>query len=166
MANLTQERLKELLSYNPETGEFTRLVTAGGKLKSSIAGTVRQDGYLAIKIDKKSYFLHRLVWLYVHGKFPSDEIDHINCDKKDNRLSNLRDSDRFLNNQNIHNPQKNSKSGVRNVCFSNYHGKYKAALMVNGKRINVGCFTDISSAEAAILNKKKELNIGRLNDNT
>ena len=154
---ISQERLKELLSYNPETGEFIRRHTAGNSKSGSLAGTTRSDGYLAIKIDRKSYFSHRLAWLYCFGEFPLTEIDHINNKKTDNRLSNLRVADRYIKNQNILAAQKNSSTGVRCVYFLKKEKKYRVHFMVNGKRHHVGYYKDKDKAELACLEAKREL---------
>jgi len=98
---MTQEELHQLLDYNPETGEFfwkvnSRCIKVGQK-----AGYVcKTHGYEHIFINKKQYRSHRLAWLYVHGKWPEPEIDHINRVKTDNRIANLREADRSMNNLN------------------------------------------------------------------
>ena len=86
---ITQEELKELLDYNPETGLFTWNVYNNIKNKTT-AGTFN-DGYIQIKIKQKIYQAHRLAWLYVYGEWPKGQIDHINGIRDDNRIENLRD---------------------------------------------------------------------------
>jgi len=76
---LTQERLKELLTYNPDTGVFTRKkVSRGGRWK---VGTLDGTGYIHTRVDYKIYLAHRLAWLYMYGEFPTETIDHINHNK-------------------------------------------------------------------------------------
>lgn len=88
---LTQDRLKELFSYNEKTGIFTRLVSIGRRGKvGNIAGSKNWDGYLLICIDNKNYAAHRLAWMYTYGSFPKI-TDHINGIRDDNRISNLRE---------------------------------------------------------------------------
>jgi HNH endonuclease len=88
---ITRTRLKEFLHYDPETGVFTWLVKpCRNILAGSIAGNVMNEGYVMVKIDRKNYKAHRLAWLYVHGTFPPDQLDHINRGRADNRLCNLR----------------------------------------------------------------------------
>jgi len=91
MSKLTQERLKEVLDYDPETGEFYRKEVKqwwkfGDKVKYNI-----NDGYKKINVDSKLYLAHRLAWLYIHGYFPEYGIDHINRIRGDNRILNLRE---------------------------------------------------------------------------
>ena len=92
---LTQARLKKLLSYNTDTGEFRWRVTRRGAARAgSVAGCVRHDGYVRIAIDGKRYLAHRLAWLYVHGELVP-ELDHANGVRSDNRLDNLRPATRI-----------------------------------------------------------------------
>ena len=99
-AMLTQARLKELMTYDADTGVFTRhkSVQRGGK---QVGCTPNKDGYFSAGIDGKTYLQHRLAWLYAHGVFPGGHIDHINRVKTDNRLCNLRVVTAFESNQNI-----------------------------------------------------------------
>lgn len=84
------KRLKELLHYDPDTGLFTWLTDRGRAKQGDAAGN-HVNGYLRVRIHRKDYLLHRLAWLYVHGAFPTHQIDHINGVKDDNRIDNLRD---------------------------------------------------------------------------
>lgn len=99
---LTQERLKYLFNYNAETGIFTRLITTSSNAK---AGTsihkVMPTGYLRVMINGESYYLHRLAWFYIHGIWPKPFIDHINHDRADNRIINLREATPLVNNRNF-----------------------------------------------------------------
>ncbi len=97
---LTAERLRELLTYDPETGHFRWVFTKGCRAGGQIAGTVRRDGYLCIAVDGRKHKAHRLAWFYMHGRWPHPEIDHINRSKLDNRLCNLREATRVENNAN------------------------------------------------------------------
>jgi hypothetical protein len=140
---LTQELLQSLLSYNPETGEFTWLVRRGRCPAGKIAGclTRNADGkvYLRIRIDGKKYLAHRLVWLYSYGAWPENQIDHIDQDSLNNRLSNLRDVSNAENHKN-QKTYKNNSSGVTGVCFRNDMQKWMAQIKVNGKDIYLGLF--------------------------
>jgi len=87
---LTQSQLKEILTYNPDTGIFTWLVASNGRIRvGDIAGTT-DNGYVRIMIERTKYRAHRLAWLYVHGESPKEQIDHINHIRDDNRINNLR----------------------------------------------------------------------------
>jgi hypothetical protein len=140
---LTQERLKSLLNYNPETGEFTRLVSRRSYQAGEIAGCLKRDRsekvYIIIKIDGKNYRAHRLVWLYSYGKWPKNDIDHIDQDSTNNRLINLRDVSHAENGKNRKMSKRNN-SGVTGVCFHNKAQKWMARIKVNGKGIYLGYF--------------------------
>lgn len=87
---ITQEFLKNRFLYN-ELGRFTYKYSIGKKLIGDLAGYKKSDGYWRVYINGKGYYLHRLVWLYHKGTLPINEIDHINRNKSDNRIENLRD---------------------------------------------------------------------------
>ena len=89
MQELSHEELKNILHYNPEIGLFSWLIKPSDKIKiGSIAGSVDKDGYVIITLNSKKYRAHRLIWFYVYGKWPVNEIDHINRIPSDNRIIN------------------------------------------------------------------------------
>ena len=83
---LTQERLKELLHYDEETGLFTRKTRVASRMKGTISGARHNKGYVQIMIDGDNYLAHRLAWFYVYGEWPKNQIDHINRIKTDNKI--------------------------------------------------------------------------------
>jgi hypothetical protein len=97
---LTQERLKELLDYSPETGEFRWQASRGGVRAGDLAGCADRLGYLRITIDGRRHSAARLAFLWMVGAFPVDEVDHRNQVKSDNRWSNLRNATRAQNQAN------------------------------------------------------------------
>ena len=118
---LTAERLRELLRYDPETGIFTwRTNRRGGARAGNIAGC-KTDGYIQIHVDGEIHRAHRLVWLYVTGKWPVLYLDHKNGSRNDNRFSNLREATKAQNNRN-HRPHPNSKSGFKGVSTDHGYG--------------------------------------------
>jgi hypothetical protein len=146
---LTQQKLKEWLYYNAETGVFTRLKHKRKSLISKEAGFKDTCGYILIEFDNKRYLAHRLAWLYVYGYFPDNLIDHINSIKSDNRLVNLREASLNENQYNSKKPH-NNKSGVKGVSYHKMAKKWRAECSLNGKRIRLGLFQDIEDAKNAV----------------
>ena len=146
---LTQDRLKHLLCYDADTGVFTYATPRTRIRVGNVAGhTHKGHGYRQLNVDGKLYLAHRLAWLYTYGEWPSDLIDHINRDKTDNRISNLRLSDKYLNRQNCP-AARNSTSGVRGVTWSHIHQKWHARISYRTVRHHVGWFLTKEDAIAA-----------------
>jgi hypothetical protein len=141
-------KLKEMYSYNEESGRFTRLTNSGGYEVGSIAGRL-SNGYISIGIDGKEYGAHRLAWLYVNGEFPLFEIDHKNRDRSNNAIDNLR---AVTSSENNHNREifKSNTSGCKGVSFTS--NRWRASISIDGKRINLGRFTKFSEAVDARMN--------------
>jgi hypothetical protein len=140
---LTQSRLKELFHYNPETGVFTRLITAGGQVAGATPGRINTNGYRDISVDGRRYMAHRLAWLYIYGLFPESEIDHINRIKDDNRIANLRIATHKQNAENVAR-RKSNTSGFPGVDFR--YGKWRARISHHGKSIFLGSFDSLYDA--------------------
>lgn len=159
MADLiTQERLKNLLSYNSENGEFKWVRPTSNRVRvGQIAGAVNStDAYVRIMIDGKIYSAHRLAWLYVNGSHPFYEIDHIDGDHGNNRITNLREATRKQNQENTR-LQKNNKSGHRGVVWDSTNNKWKA--YVNHTRVHnhIGLFTSLEKAAIAAKGARDKL---------
>lgn len=152
---ITYERLREMMSYDPETGVFTRLETDD----AMPAGTTHATGYIDIRVDGFKYRAHRLAWLYMTGSFPSGVIDHLDGVKTNNRWSNLRDVTQFVNMQNQRLPRAGSKSGWLGVTAAR-GGKWLASIKVHGRRIYLGTFREPEEAHAAYLAAKRERHAG------
>ena len=148
---MNQQRLLEVLIFDRETGVFTWKISPKNHIKAGqIAGKI-EKGYVRIKIDGKLYRGHRLAWLYVYGKFPKDQIDHINGIRNDNRIENLRECNGSQNQQNrvIKN---NNMCKATGVDFRK--GLFRARISVNKKTITLGLFKDVEKAKEAYLNAK------------
>lgn len=145
---VTADRLKRLLSFNSETGVFTWNETRSRTKAGSVAGSVNTDGYLAISIDKNVYLSHRLAWLYVYGEWPSMFIDHINGQRTDNSIKNLRQVTPSQNQQNSKVSKANT-SGTRGVSQVKSSGNWKAQIEVDGARTVLGTYQTKEEAIAA-----------------
>jgi hypothetical protein len=154
---LTQEKLKTLLSYDPDTGVLTWQSKPSRGIKvGRQAGTPTSQGYLALQINKKKMLVHRAIWFYVHGVWPPEEIDHINHVRDDNRLCNLRLANRL---ENSHNTQKHEKnlSGHKGVAWHNRNKKWQVQMRFAGKNYYVGQFSDLQDAIQARLQTETKL---------
>jgi len=138
---LTQEKLKEILSYDPETGIFVWIK------RGKVAGSLNSKGYIHLRVDKKSYQVHRLAWLYTYGYFPEHDIDHLNGIRNDNRVENLREVSRACNLQNQKINSKNT-SGFPGVCWHKQLKKWMARGMLQQKHVYLGYYH--SPLEAAL----------------
>jgi hypothetical protein len=156
---LSQEMLKDILSYDKDTGVFIwikKINPRSGKVKvGNIAGGL-SNGYRVIKINNNNYCAHRLAWLYIYGKWPKNEIDHINGIRSDNRIENLRDVLHSENLQNQRNPRKNSKLGIMGASLHT-DGRYQAHLKHNGKIKYIGLFDTPEQAHEAYLIEKRKI---------
>jgi hypothetical protein len=146
---ITQARLKELLHYNPDTGEFTwRVKTNHGVNVGEVAGTVHTKGYRYIGLDGGHYVAHRLAFLYMEGRMPPGQVDHINRVRDDNRWSNLRAASGQENQWNTV-AKCNSRLGMKGIYFNERLRKYTADIRVNGRTKHLGCFETVAEAKAA-----------------
>lgn len=154
-SDLTRERLKELLHYDSETGEFTHKIRRAGVKYGSLAGTQHSEGYSMIRIDKTAHYAHRLAWLYVYGLHPKQQIDHINGVKADNRLRNLRDVSQSANQQNMKGPRKSKKDG-QPLGVRSRNNRFSAIFTINGKQTWIGTYCTADLAHQAYLQAKKD----------
>lgn len=146
MSNLSHLRLQELLDYNPLTGVFTRKVSLSPATKvGDIAGNLNK-GYVELFVDGRLYRAHNLAWYYVHGTWPIKRLDHHDLDKANNAIANLREATNSQNGGNNRIRLKNL-TGFKGV--TPYRERFKAAVMVNRKRIHLGVFTTPEQAAAA-----------------
>ena len=155
---LMAERLREVLHYDPGTGVFTWLVRLNNRVAiGDVAGCLHKGGYRRVKIDGESHLTHRLAWLYVHGRWPTHQIDHINGATGDNRLVNLREATHAENCQNKPAQQAGNTSGYPGVCWSKDRQKWMVQIHANHKRHYLGLFADLEAAAAAYVEAKKRL---------
>ena len=157
---LTYEQAHELLQYDQQTGDLYWKVNVSNNIKAGTdAGKTRKrDLYKVFTYKSKQHQAHRIVWLMTQAKMPKQFIDHINGDRTDNRLSNLREADRHINAQNQRTPNKSSTSGYLGVRFK--RGAYEASLRLGKKTIYLGRFKDPKIAHEAYVQAKREMHIG------
>ena len=154
---LTQADLKEKLHYDLDTGAFHWAIDVGqrGRAGKEAGSVISIDGYRRLRLNNKYYLCHRLAALYVLGKFPLEEIDHINMVKSDNSWKNLRLAERF---QNQRNRPKNctNKSGYKGVSWHKATKSWRAQANLNCKKYHLGDFIDILDAADAYRNFAKK----------
>ena len=159
---LTADYLKMLLCYDSETGIFTRrvdVVCGKGAVRfkaGTAAGGLDSQGYWRIMINGKDYSAHRLAWLHVFGVWPERQIDHINENKSDNRLENLRLATQSENSSN-RGAQKNNTSGFKGVVWHKHKKKWMAQIRAGGKQKYLGLFSSAESAYAAYCESASDL---------
>ena len=154
---ITQDRLKEVLRYDKDTGAFVWIKTYRNQNLGKIAGSYDKDGYIVIKVDRKQYRAHNLAWMYVHGKFPDIILDHKDGVKDNNSICNLREVTYSENAWNQRRAHKDSKHGLIGVDYNKTKKRYRARIMVHGNRKTLGCFATAKEAHRAYLSAKREL---------
>jgi hypothetical protein len=168
---ITRDRLNHLLTYDPETGNFTFLPRADcefatpraaaifrAKCEGKVAGWRHSAGYISIKIDGAEYLAHRLAWLWHTGQLPDDEIDHINGNRADNRLANLREVTKLENSHN-QSLRVTNTSGTNGVFPS--RGRWRAEIVTEGKSVYLGEFRTQAEGVAARRGAEKILGFHR-----
>jgi hypothetical protein len=159
MTELTAERVRELLDYDTKTGVFTRRISHGAAKHGRRTGCLRKPrNEVVISVDNRSYLAHRLAWLWVHGEWPRNHIDHIDGNPANNAIANLRDVDRSVNLQNRKRATRNNVAGVLGVRIRN--GRFMAEISINGKSKSLGRFETKEEAHAAYIAAKRSLHPG------
>jgi hypothetical protein len=147
MNTLTSQHLRKILDYDLNTGRFTwRVKTSRKVVVGKEAGNTKPSGYVSIRINGLGHYAHRLAWCYVYGDWPTDEIDHINGVRNDNRIANLRQATRKQNMENRVRPV--GASGYRGVVWLEANQKWRASIVHNRKNIYLGLFDTAEEASA------------------
>jgi hypothetical protein len=158
---LTAARLRELLHYDPETGVFTRLIRTSNSVQvGDVAGSIGVAGYMHISVAGAEYYAHRIAWLWVHGVWPENHIDHVDGIRRNNRIANLRDAQSAINHQNLKRPKSNNKSGFLGVHQHPTNRNWVAGICVNSKSVHLGCYLTPELASMAYLEAKRRLHAG------
>lgn len=167
-ADLTAQRLRELVHYDPEVGAFWSLPKSTARLNTAakcrlIGGVHKALGYVTIGFGKDRFYAHRLALLYMTGEWPKAEVDHINGDRSDNRFANLRDVDRATNAQNRRSESRKSAAGLLGVTRWIGAGgrlKWVATIKTSGQRRYLGVYETPELAHEAYLKAKRDLHGG------
>lgn len=154
--DLSAEVVRARFNYDPLTGSLTRKQVTHGYFVGSEVGTTRTDGYRSAQVFGNRYMVHWLIWLHVHGRWPTEELDHINGARSDNRLANLREVTRMQNAQNIHGPKPDNRSGHMGV-YRHRNGKFQAQIRANNRKRFLGTFKTAEEASAAYQQAKRSL---------
>jgi hypothetical protein len=158
LARETRQQLMADWHYDPDTGLFTR-TRAVGRHGRHKAGTVAKPstshGYTVIRVARVLYGAHRLAWLYHYGEWPK-VIDHINGDRSDNRIANLRNVTQTENMQNLKRAPITSKSGLLGAHRSGRSRRWTARIRINGVVTKLGLFSTAEEANAAYMAAKRE----------
>jgi hypothetical protein len=147
---ITYERVRELFDYHPDGYFIRKIRTCNAVNTGDIVGHIDKDGYVQVGIQAKHYRIHRLVWLWHNGYMPENFIDHINRNKIDNRIENLREVTNQCNIRNTGN-RENNTSGVKGVSWYCSRNKWTAQIMVNHKQYHLGYYKEICNAVLARL---------------
>lgn len=154
---ITADKLRQLLDYDPATGIFTHRVKHGFPLPGVVAGCKNNAGYTVINVLKTIHLAHRLAWFHFYGGQPLHCIDHINGNRVDNRIENLRDIPKAQNHQNLKGPISTSTTGYLGVSYSKRRGAFIAQIALNQRRVYLGQFKTAEDASAAYLSAKRKL---------
>ena len=143
------EQLRKVLEYDPETGTFTWLPVSGRGMhfRKGEAGWVHKKGYRYIRFMGRTFFAHRLAYFYMTGVWPTDQIDHINGIRDDNRWVNLREATNGQNMENIAGPHGDTQTGLLGVTFR--RGRYEVRIQKDKRRHHVGTFKTPEAADEA-----------------
>lgn len=144
MNGFTQEKLKEYVYYNQETGAFTWIKSPTNSVNiGDTLGNKTNTGYMEAHILGKKVLQHRLAFFYMTGRWPAHQIDHKNMVRDDNRWVNLREA---TNGQNTYNRLASNRLGVKNVYYHPQSKKYNVKMIINGKTISFGYYDDVELA--------------------
>jgi hypothetical protein len=139
----------EYLKYNPETGDIIWIKKPNDRVQiNNIAGNLKPDNYLSIKFKGKAYLAHRLAWFLYYGKWPKNQIDHINGIRNDNRINNLRD---VTSRQNNLNRKSHREKTVKYYTYNKTKQVWIVQKRIEGKRTHLGCFDSEEKARQFVL---------------
>ena len=145
---LTHSALLKIVHYDPDSGIFTRLLSAGNTKRGSRTGSLGTRGYLRITIDKRTYLAHRLAFFYMTGRWPDPEVDHKDDTTDNNKWNNLRECSHQQNTSNRRR-RKDCRSNLKGAHRCRGLSRWKSSIMVHGVRHHLGTFETAELAHAA-----------------
>jgi hypothetical protein len=152
-----QKELVQLFEYH-SNGVITSKYAKSNRRIGAIVGVKNRYGYLAAKLNRKTYYVHRLIWTICNGSIPEGfDIDHINGNRSDNRIENLRLVTTQGNNQNLQSSKAHSKTKLLGACFHKATKKFIAQITTNGKYEYLGLFDTAIEAHNVYLKRKREI---------
>lgn len=152
--------LKSLIAYDPESGLFSNLIERSSNSKARrVLGTKSKNGYLVIRVQGRLFYAHRLAWIFFECEKPKGLIDHINGIKTDNRIRNLRVTNKSVNGQNVRKARSTNRSGFLGVSTRGPE-TYTAEIWRLGKRMYLGTFSCPVAAHRAYVSAKRKLHEG------
>lgn len=162
----TVDRIRELLAYNPDTGALTwRVKRSTNAPAGALAGTLSNAGkgkYFSLSVDNVRFWAHRIIWLHFYGRLPINTIDHIDGNRLNNKIENLRDIPHAINNQNIRKITSASSTGLLGV--TRYQHKlsvsYMASININGRKKYLGSYPTPEEAHRVYLDAKRTMHVG------
>lgn len=158
---LSASELHQLLSYDAKTGVFLRRVTTSQNAKEGdVAGYISPIGYRVISLKSRQFYGHRLAWLHHYGEFPMGQIDHIDGNRTNNAIANLRDVSARVNRQNLRRPPRHNRLGILGVSVSSTGKRYQARIQLNGVKQHLGIFDTIAEASDAYIAAKRSIHSG------
>jgi hypothetical protein len=159
IADLSREQVESLLAYDAESGTLSWKVAIGSVAKGKVVTCTSSDGYLRVRINKRLYLAHRVIWLLMTGEWP-EIVDHLDGDGKNNSWINLRSGSFKTNNENLKKAQSNSRTGLLGVQYREDRNGFFAEIKHNRKKVYLGSFPTAEEAHEAYLKAKRALHLG------
>lgn len=148
-------KLRELFEPDFESGLLYRKTRQSNNMAGTMAGSLNKQGYMRVGIDGRQEYVHRVLWAMYYGIPSNKTIDHIDTNRSNNKITNLREATQSQQCHNMNTPKHNT-SGVKGVSFCKLTGKYRAELKVNKIRVFDKKFNTIEEAREALVEARKE----------
>jgi outer membrane protein assembly factor BamB len=158
---MIEDKIRDRLSYDVNTGLLSWRINVSKNVKAGAkAGHIRKDGYSRLCVDRQFFLAHRVAWMLHYGSWPTSEIDHLNGERHDNRIANLRDVSKSINLQNQRKATSKNMTGFLGVSWHARTKCYAARININGTEKHLGYFKTAEKAHEAYLSKKRMVHQG------